>query len=674
MKHALVVMMSLWMVACGDTEVPPEEDPKNTGGKGDIIGTDDRRDEFSEDVSDELRELGRSTAMIIQNEIITDEVEGGRVRLSNQPLGEQYYLCPDERFWEQPVTGMCSAWLVAPDIVVTNGHCVTSQPDCDTKSFVFDFTMKTPEDNLSFVPQDTIYACDRVLAWDYSNDCDVDFAVIKLSRPVTDRPVLSVRQPGETLKDDDLVIIGHPFGIPRKYALEGEVLIDGTNTFTTTHDIIGGNSGSAIFDVASGEVQGLVTCGGSNFNWQYWNEGWRLDVKTGKACNQTCDDFGEYVDGSWEPECVNGERRRCACDGTQLVWEKRGCLSFENETQGQCTREFTTTEDNCRNAPWLCAPATMQHTQHFAHFIGEWSVFSDSNPLEIAAGEEQSATIQIEDSGRAQALSVYLDFRAGDEFFDGYGHSYDLTITLEHASGAEYVLNAQGELNLGTTYPLGNVPTLMTQPFEVPFMIPGHLGEPIGGEWTLKVSNQGFNTRTLHGWSIQATTRPASGGVAPYQMPCVEDCVSSAAAWPDPIIETFEGSAQDIAEEFVSGRLMEGWSVEIMDENGQDYEVFKSRKSQTLSLTTGEFAISRDFGEDLSGRALTLDYRYDGEGWFQVWADGHIVYSVNSFNQATDVITLPEGARTLKFVLGATDGSRAHELTLYSLTISPPAY
>ena len=102
-SRRLVVVCSLFLfsLACGpDTPTPDENgvnaDPGATpgpGGKGDIIGEDDRRDEFSEDVSPRLREIARSTAMIIENTNVVD-LGDGTVQLSGPSLEESYYMCP----------------------------------------------------------------------------------------------------------------------------------------------------------------------------------------------------------------------------------------------------------------------------------------------------------------------------------------------------------------------------------------------------------------------------------------------------------------------------------------------------------------------------------------------------------------------------------------------------
>jgi V8-like Glu-specific endopeptidase len=679
-------------VACG-SQNPAETDSKQTGqnnsgqngsgqdksgqdesGKGDIIGDDDRRDEFSDEVTDKLRETARSTAMVVANETVVDN-GGDSVSLASETLAESYFMCPGEAFRNQPIPGFCSAWLVAPDVMVTNGHCITSQTSCDESSFVFDYALSEEGQDLSSVPRQNVVACERVLAWDYTNDCDVDFAVVQLERPVEGRTPLDVRAAGEALDSDELVIIGHPFGLPRKYAFDGEVLAVGDNTFSTTHDIFGGNSGSAIFDADTGQVQGLVTCGGSNYDWEYWNEGWTLDTKTGQPCDQSCDDAGEYTDGTWEGVCTDdGMRRRCVCDDDQLVWEHRPCLPFEDETEGQCTREYQVAEETCRQAPWMCATPTMQHTAHLAHFVDSWQVYSHDEPVEIARNAAVTADITIDAPGKIQALSVYLDFIGeGDPAdFDGGNAVDDLSVSIQRGDEEPIELVERGAYFLGTTYELDNVPSGSTEPLTVPFLLPQFAGQDISGTWTLRIKNGDVADYVIHDWRLQAVVKP-DGEVAEQVAPCVEGCTAPDADWPPSIVESFDGgSAESVDHPQVSGTLAEGWQVEVLDESGSDYTVTKTARSQTLALTSGEFAIAKTFDEFLGGRDLTVDFRYDGEGWFQVWADDHIVFAKQGFTATTETVSLPWAASSIKVVIGASDDSRIHEATIYSLSLSPP--
>jgi hypothetical protein len=671
-------------VACGSQAPAEADDSKQSdqdesggqdrSGKDDIIGDDDRRDEFSDEVTDGLRELARSTAMIVANETVVDS-GGDSVRLEAETLAQSYFMCPGEAFRNQPIPGFCSAWLVAPDVMVTNGHCITSQTACDESSFVFDYALSEEGQDLSVVPRQNVVACERVLAWDYTSDCDVDYAVVQLERAIEGRTPVGVRAAGESLDSDNLVIIGHPFGLPRKYALDGDLLAIGDNAFATTHDIFGGNSGSAIFDADTGQVQGLVTCGGSNYDWEYWSEGWTLETKTGQPCDQSCDADGVYTDGTWEDVCTDaGMRRRCVCDDEQLVWEQRPCLPFEDETEGQCTREYQVAVETCEQAPWMCATPTMQHTAHLAHAVGSWQVYNHDEPVDIAKSSQVTADIEIDAPGKVQALSVYLDFIGEGEpaDFDGGYAVEDLSISIRRGDEEPVELVEHGAYFPGTTYDLDNVPSGSTVPLTIPFMLPQYAGEDINGTWTLRIENLDQQDYVLHDWRIQAVVK-ADGEVIEQVAPCVEGCTAPDAEWPPSIVESFDGgNAESVDDPLVSGTLADGWQVEVLDETGSDYTVTKTARSQTLGLTRGELAISKTFDEYLGGRDLTVDFRYDGQGWFQVWADDHIVFAKQGFTQATETIPLPWAASTIKLVIGATDDSRIHEATIYSLSLSPP--
>ena len=72
-------------------------------------------------------------------------------------------------------------------------------------------------------------------------------------------------------------------------------------------------------------------------------------------------------------------------------------------------------------------------------------------------------------------------------------------------------------------------------------------------------------------------------------------------------------------------------------------------------------------------RDVILDFRYDGEGWFEIWADEHLLYTATEFAQGELAVPVPGSAQTLRFVLGALpETGRDHELTLFDLVLSPP--
>lgn len=684
MKRLSIVLALSLLAGCASDEGGNGTEPNgaaNAGeGKGDIIGDDDRRDEFSEDVTDELRTLARSTAMIIMNESLTPE--GREVLVGGAPLYESYFMCEGEAFREQPSTGMCSAWLVGADVMVTNGHCITSQSDCEQKSFVFDYALNVEGQDLSAVPNETVFQCEQMLAWDNTKNCDIDYAVVRLDREVTNRAPLKVRQPGEEIAGDNLVIIGHPFGLPRKYALDGDVLEAGDNGFTTTHDIFGGNSGSAVFDATTGVVQGIATCGGSNMVWEFITEGWELESKTGQPCDASCDEAGEFTEGTEESTCTEGVRRGCVCENDrQLVWERRECLSFENETEGQCTREQRNDQFTCETAPWLCATPFVQNTGHLANFAGEWDVHRVEEAQLIAKSETVETTFTVEAADpeavlQAASFTLFFDEEATDaegQFTSLELAASDLTITLTSPGGTEIPITSEGIYRAQTAYEYTFNPENNPRPFDIPVQLFDVENESVDGVWTLTLENIDLQGYLLSGFALSYRT-VAADAFANATRPCVGDaCRNPYDSFPDPILETFEGDAVELTEGPVTGAVAEGWQVEVLDENGEMYEAFKAPRSQTVSLQSGELALTKDFGEDIGGRDITIDYRYDGIGWFQVWADDQIIFAKQDFAAARETFPIPFNARKLSFVIGSVDGSQVHELTLFDIKIAPPA-
>ena len=85
-----------------------------------------------------------------------------------------------------------------------------------------------------------------------------DFALIQLDRKVTDRRILDYRRKGRISKGENLVVIGHPSGLPTKIADGAYVKSLKNKFFRANLDTYGGNSGSAVFNANTGVVEGIV--------------------------------------------------------------------------------------------------------------------------------------------------------------------------------------------------------------------------------------------------------------------------------------------------------------------------------------------------------------------------------------------------------------------------------
>jgi secreted trypsin-like serine protease len=63
------------------------------------------------------------------------------------------------QFASQKVAGFCSGTLIAPNVIATAGHCVTSQLECSVTAVIFNATDETVASGL--FPNNTVYFCDK---------------------------------------------------------------------------------------------------------------------------------------------------------------------------------------------------------------------------------------------------------------------------------------------------------------------------------------------------------------------------------------------------------------------------------------------------------------------------------------------------------------------------------
>jgi V8-like Glu-specific endopeptidase len=237
-----------------------------------IYGDDNRLDYF--EVGDTaLLELANSTAAMMSVNSLNKR--GSITEITGTSLGRAYNLCLEEPFRHQPIAGDCSGFLVGPKTMVTAGHCITSNRSCKNARFVFDYKVSKPGQTKFKVPTSNVYKCKKLINsvlsdWDGDGN---DYAVVELDREVTDRKPLSFRKEGEIADGRDLVIIGYPWGLPVKIAAGAYVMNnDHPIYFSASLDSFQGNSGSAVFNMKTGEIEGILVRGAA-------------DLKRKGACN-----------------------------------------------------------------------------------------------------------------------------------------------------------------------------------------------------------------------------------------------------------------------------------------------------------------------------------------------------------------------------------------------------
>lgn len=222
-----------------------------------IYGVDNRRD-----VSDVTDEKFKSWAKSTLAQISPSKI-GNDGSIISETLGEAYSLCSTEAFIAQKNPARCSGFLVAPNIVVTAGHCMTSSSDCSNYLWVTDFVKEA-----SHIKDSQVYKCKRIINQALEQSTELDYAVIELEREVNDRKFFRVQSTQKVARDAELVVIGHPSGLPTKVADGGRVRAN-TNEFffSASLDTYGGNSGSAVINETTGMVEGILVRGETDYVW-----------------------------------------------------------------------------------------------------------------------------------------------------------------------------------------------------------------------------------------------------------------------------------------------------------------------------------------------------------------------------------------------------------------------
>ena len=245
-----------------------------------VYGEDNRVDVINSDNREYVR-LSASTAARIGNTAIRKE--GDRAYLTGSSLVTKGY-CADDNFSFQIGAADCSGFLVSEDLLVTAGHCMNSSLDCTEYSWVFDYKAD-PRGNVDFVMVANIYGCLEVIEQKLDPITKEDYALIRLDRKVSDRAPLEFRKTGKIEDLDDLVIIGHPSGLPTKIADNANVRTnDNEFYFVANLDSFGGNSGSAVFNAHTGMVEGVLVRGENDYNYDFQNACYRINTCQNDGC------------------------------------------------------------------------------------------------------------------------------------------------------------------------------------------------------------------------------------------------------------------------------------------------------------------------------------------------------------------------------------------------------
>jgi V8-like Glu-specific endopeptidase len=223
-----------------------------------IYGTDDRTDVFLLPVGLDRDDVD-SVVALFSAAAVTDNGNGTST-LQTQNFGAAQNLCAGERFQAQPIGAFCSGFLVAPDVIATAGHCVNSGNVTNAR-FVFGFRMRDATTAETIINNGEIYRGVAVIGRQEVGG-GADWALVRIDRRVNNHPFVQIRRTGKIGDTQTVHVIGHPSGLPTKFAGGAAVRDNNPNAFFVANlDTYGGNSGFPVFNTDTHVVEGILVRG-----------------------------------------------------------------------------------------------------------------------------------------------------------------------------------------------------------------------------------------------------------------------------------------------------------------------------------------------------------------------------------------------------------------------------
>lgn len=237
---------------------------------------DDNRLEAYEATNPAISSVTKSVAAQVYNSNLEEDFDLKKFLYSYpdygqiRPGGTGRQLCKNERFINQPAGINCTGFLIAENKMLTAGHCVTFSADCEDFYWVFDFkyasTKQKRANNAFKFSSEQLVRCTKVIKRAYNGEEGKDYAIVELDRKITDRPILKLRKSGKVSKSDTFAVVGFPGGVPMKVTV-GAKFRENTDkdVFKIDSDTFHGNSGSPVINEKTGEVEGVLVRGDTDY-------------------------------------------------------------------------------------------------------------------------------------------------------------------------------------------------------------------------------------------------------------------------------------------------------------------------------------------------------------------------------------------------------------------------
>ncbi|NIM15633.1 MAG: trypsin-like serine protease [Candidatus Aminicenantes bacterium] len=233
---------------------------------------DDRMD-FYEITDEKVRKNADCVAALCMKDNLVDDKGFSTLKVKN--YGKTFNLCECEPFHNQPIAAksLVSCFLVKEDMIATAASFVNGRTVTNLR-IIFGFKMLNSSTPVIKVSNDNIYKGVKVPYRDYRRGTGnwTDWALVKLDRKVVGQPIATLSKK-KVFRGQPVYVIGHPVGLPLKYASGASVENVSETYFGAKLDVFSGNSGSPVFSSDTHEVIGIVVRGDTK-DFRYTGKCW----------------------------------------------------------------------------------------------------------------------------------------------------------------------------------------------------------------------------------------------------------------------------------------------------------------------------------------------------------------------------------------------------------------